>query len=928
MKRWAWVVAGLYGLILIVLIFPAGMLAFAPRLSLGLVLPLILWPYCLSWLVVMVIGQLALLAVPVRVASRRPVTRCSIWLTVLAAALMMGGLMLGASFSILEFIFPDETLAVEFGYRKDTVPSWFVFNATAGTGILTWAIWSVVFYRLSRHGEPTDFVSRFCQCLFRGSILELLIAVPTHIVARYRDYCCAGFETFIGLTMGASVMLFSFGPAVYFLFVARWKRLHPTPKIDIPEMGQGSSIELGSDPFSPPVVQAPVALATDDQLKTRCPHCQAAVRVSESLVGKLARCPLCSKTFKVSSVELALSAFDSLENTPRADESLSITNPDTAAKPDSVEVADPNDAKQAIGRLGRFTLKELLGQGTYGRVYRAYDPLLDRSVALKIANLIPNDKRKVQRFLSEAKSAARLRHPNIVPTYESGQTDGHYYIAAQFVAGETLSNRIKHAPPDYREAAEWVRQLAAALAYAHGEGIVHRDIKPDNIMLDDHRVPQILDFGLAKRLNADATMTIDGTVLGTPAYMAPEQARGDLANVGPLSDEYSLGVVLYELLTGKKPFDGSPHAVIAHVINSEPRPPRSFRADVPHDLEAICQVAMNKDPQQRYQNCSQLADDLARWLGGFETQARPQVFLERAALWCWRKPLLVALICQTTCLLALVSIGGPVWVVRELRYQQIVEQLTKESDEPNVPERPPSLGQIAESPPNPSPRDAELERIKQKSAELGAPQPKPLPTGYGEKPNAPERSLSASQIVESPPKPTSAKSWSAESWKNSPLIKTVSAEHRSGQWATEIMCAVENPDDSRIVQKVAVTPNRTYLLSGWVKTKDLTTSEGWIGANLSIMGGLEGSKALLGTNDWTYLAFVINAKERTELTVGARLGFYGSVVSGVAWFDDLALIEIEQTGSIDHAADEFRRPDYLTAERKAKNLLKNGDFEE
>src|SRR5207244_4115051 len=153
-----------------------------------------------------------------------------------------------------------------------------------------------------------------------------------------------------------------------------------------------------------------------------------------------------------------------------------------------------------------------------------------------------------------------------------------------FIAGETLSNRIENAPPDFREAAEWVQQLAEALAYAHREGIIHRDIKSDNIMLDRNCVPQIMDFGLAKRLDDDAAMTTDGSILGTPAYMSPEQAKGKLAEVGPHSDQYSLGVVLYELITGQKPFDGPSHAVIAQVIGKEPRPPHEFNHKVPRDL--------------------------------------------------------------------------------------------------------------------------------------------------------------------------------------------------------------------------------------------------------------------------------------------------------------------------------------------------------
>jgi hypothetical protein len=217
MKRWAWLVAALYTALLLVLTVPALLLAFGPKLRLGeTVEAFTWWPYWL-WLVVMFVSQLALLAVPVRVASLRPVTQGPIWRTVLAGGLMAGGLAGGAFLSIYEF------------FARDNWANGFLWTAI-GLAILTWGIWALVFFRMSRGAEPADLVSRQCRWLLKGSILELLIAVPTHVVARYRDYCCAGFLTFIGLTMGVSVMLFAYGPAVFFLFAERWRRLHPTRK--------------------------------------------------------------------------------------------------------------------------------------------------------------------------------------------------------------------------------------------------------------------------------------------------------------------------------------------------------------------------------------------------------------------------------------------------------------------------------------------------------------------------------------------------------------------------------------------------------------------------------------------------------------------------------------------------------------------------
>jgi hypothetical protein len=215
MKRWALVVAGLYGLILLVLALPVVLLAFVGQVSVSDSLKVfVFWPLWL-WLAVMVMGQFALLAVPVSLADRRPVTRGALWPTVLAGGVMMGALVAGAASAIAEFLYRDK--------GNGTLASWIALGLMG----LTWCAWAIVFRRMSKTAEPAALVSRQCRFLLRGSILELLIAVPTHIVARYRNYCCAGFMTFIGLTMGISVMLFSYGPAVFFLYADRWRKLHP-----------------------------------------------------------------------------------------------------------------------------------------------------------------------------------------------------------------------------------------------------------------------------------------------------------------------------------------------------------------------------------------------------------------------------------------------------------------------------------------------------------------------------------------------------------------------------------------------------------------------------------------------------------------------------------------------------------------------------
>lgn len=208
-------VAALYAAVLLVLTVPAGLLAYAPEVKLGEAIQVFAaWPYWL-WLAVMFMSQFALLAVPVRVASLRPVTQGPVWRTLLAGGFMAGGLVAGAFLSLYEFVMRDQSNL-----------KWCGWVALA-LAVLSWGVWSLIFFRLSRRQAPANLVSCQCRCLLKGSVLELLIAVPTHIVARYRGYCCAGFLTFIGLTLGVSVMLFAYGPAVFFLFVERWKRLHP-----------------------------------------------------------------------------------------------------------------------------------------------------------------------------------------------------------------------------------------------------------------------------------------------------------------------------------------------------------------------------------------------------------------------------------------------------------------------------------------------------------------------------------------------------------------------------------------------------------------------------------------------------------------------------------------------------------------------------
>ena len=258
-----------------------------------------------------------------------------------------------------------------------------------------------------------------------------------------------------------------------------------------------------------------------------------------------------------------------------------------------------------------------------------------------------------ERFLRKAKAAARLRHPHIVPIYDAGCDGGQYYIAAAFIEGQILAEAIDEDKLTFRQVAEIVHDLADGLAYAHEQGIVHRDIKPANIMLDTKGKAHITDFGLAHRQDSTQKITQDGVILGPPAYMAPEQAKGQQGDPLPASDQYSLGVVLYELLCRQTPFSGPPQIVLFNAIHTEPAAPRIVKAAVPRDLETICLKAMAKRLEDRYTGCQELADDLRRWREGEPIRARRVGTLERLVRWGQRNRAISALVLAVFALLVI-----------------------------------------------------------------------------------------------------------------------------------------------------------------------------------------------------------------------------------------------------------------------------------
>ncbi|MBI4658458.1 MAG: serine/threonine protein kinase [Verrucomicrobia bacterium] len=336
----------------------------------------------------------------------------------------------------------------------------------------------------------------------------------------------------------------------------------------------------------------------------------------------------------------------------------------------------PHSALGSVRRFGDYELFEQIARGGMGVVYKARQVKLNRTVALKmILSGQFASKQEVLRFRSEAEAAANLRHPNIVAIYETGECEAQHYFSMEYVQGRNLAEIVRDGPLPAQRAARYAQIIAEAIHYAHQQGTLHRDLKPSNVLIDADDQPRITDFGLAKRVRGDFGLTVTGQVLGSPNFMPPEQTGARHAKVGPPSDVYGIGAILYHLLTGRPPFQAEAiEDVLLQLREKEPVAPRLLNPSVPRDLETICLKCLEKEPGKRYPTAHALAEELGRFLRDEPILARPATRFERGWRWCRRKPVIASLAAATAALVLVVAIGSPIAAFRISRSAQLLRQ--------------------------------------------------------------------------------------------------------------------------------------------------------------------------------------------------------------------------------------------------------------